>query len=76
MGALTTEVMGRVQDYLSKKKTAKNTLIHNDHSPVLIRDVKQKIRLWLAELGADNPEEYDFFNWKGWRNSTQHRQPR
>jgi len=60
IGGITTEVMGRVQEYISRKFESKGKLLHEDRSPVLIGDVKKQIQLWLAELGADNPEDTIF----------------
>lgn len=57
MGRITTEVVGRVAKYLTSRDVrADEVLLKDDGSPVTIGDVKAKINLWLAELGAENPE--------------------
>jgi Xaa-Pro aminopeptidase len=57
MGGITTEVVGRVAKYLTSCEVrADEVLLKADGSPVTIGDVKARINLWLAELGAENPE--------------------
>lgn len=56
MGKITTEVVGRVADYLTRQRVENDVLVTVDNLPLTIGDVKSKIDLWLAELGAANPE--------------------
>jgi Xaa-Pro aminopeptidase len=57
MGRITTAVVGRVAEYLTSRDVrADEVLLKEDGSPLTIGDVKGKINLWLAELGAENPE--------------------
>ena len=56
MGKITTEVVGRVAAYLSSHPVHDNILVQEDGKPLTIGNVKSRINLWLAELGADNPE--------------------
>ncbi len=56
MGAITTEVVGRVADYLTSQAVKDGALVDGQGVPVTIADVKSRINLWLAELGAENPE--------------------
>lgn len=56
MGNVTTDVVGRTADFLTGHKTHKGMLIHADGSPLLLGEVRQKIYLWLAEAGVENPE--------------------
>ena len=57
MGKITTEVVRRVQNLLTNSDVrADEVLLNDDGSPLTIGDVKSKIELWLAELGAENPE--------------------
>ncbi|HUH96991.1 MAG TPA: M24 family metallopeptidase [Anaerolineales bacterium] len=57
MGAITTGVVRRVQDYLTSREVrADEVLLGEDGSPLTIGEVKSKIDLWLAEGGAENPE--------------------
>ncbi len=57
MGRITTTVVGRVADYLTGCQVrADEVLLKEDGSPLTIADVKSRIDLWLAELGAENPE--------------------
>jgi len=60
MGLVVTEVVARVADFLTSHLVQNETLIKEDGSPLLIGDVKGKINLWLAELGAENPEDTIF----------------
>jgi Xaa-Pro aminopeptidase len=57
MGKITTEVVRRVQNLLTNSDVRTDeVLLKEDSSPLTIGDVKSKIDLWLAELGAENPE--------------------
>ena len=57
MGKVTTQVVGRVADYLTGCEVrGDEVLLKEDDSPLTIADVKSRINLWLAELGAENPE--------------------
>ena len=57
MGKVTTEVVRRVQNLLTNSDVrADEVLLKEDGSPLTIGDVKSKIELWIAELGAENPE--------------------
>lgn len=57
MGKLTTEVVKRVADYLTNSPVRKDeVLLKEDGTPLTIGDVKSRINLWIAELGAENPE--------------------
>ena len=60
MGKITTSVVARVADFLTSHPVENETLIKNDGEPLTIGDVKSKINLWLAELGAENPEDTIF----------------
>ncbi len=56
MGQRTTEVVGRVADFLSSQHGKDGLLVKADGQPVTIGEVKGLINRWLAELGAENPE--------------------
>ena len=57
MGAITTTVVGLVQDYLTSCEVrADEVLLKEDGSPLTVGDVKGKISLWLAERGAVDVE--------------------
>jgi Xaa-Pro aminopeptidase len=57
MGAVTIEVVRRTAEYLTGSAVhADETLLKEDGTPLTIGDVKAKINLWIAELGAENPE--------------------
>ena len=60
MGKITTEVVSRVAEFLTRQKIEGNHLIDNGNNPLRISDIKSKINLWLAELGAENPEQTIF----------------
>ncbi|MGA2503580.1 MAG: Xaa-Pro peptidase family protein [Anaerolineales bacterium] len=57
MGKITTTVVGRVADYLTSRQVRKDeVLLREDNTPLTIADIKSRIDLWIAELGAENPE--------------------
>ncbi|MFH1445954.1 MAG: M24 family metallopeptidase [Chloroflexota bacterium] len=60
MGHLTTMVVGKTAEFLSAHKVKEEVLIKDDGQPLLIGDVKRLINLWIAELGAENPEDTIF----------------
>ena len=60
MGRLTTRVVANTQDFLCGHAVRNETLIKPDGSPLTIGDVKSRINLWLAEYGAENPEDTIF----------------
>jgi Xaa-Pro aminopeptidase len=55
MGQITTQVVGKTADFLSSQRAKGQILVNQQDEPVTIGDVKRRINLWLAELGADNP---------------------
>jgi Xaa-Pro aminopeptidase len=56
MGMITTQVVGLTADYISSFTAKDNILQKSNGEPLTIGDVKGRINLWLAELGAENPE--------------------
>ena len=60
MGQLTVEVVARTADFLKSNHLKEDILVNDHGNAITIADVKQHINLWLAELGADNPEETIF----------------
>ncbi|HOJ01684.1 MAG TPA: Xaa-Pro peptidase family protein [Anaerolineaceae bacterium] len=60
MGQITTEVVGNTADFLCNCRAKHDTLVDKDGNPITIGLVKSYIRRWLAEKGADNPEETIF----------------
>lgn len=61
MGAITTEVVGLTADYLTSCDVREDeVLLKEDHTPLTVANVKQKINLWLAERGAVPSEGYIF----------------
>jgi Xaa-Pro aminopeptidase len=57
MGQITVEVVKLTADFLQKSKvTEDQKLLDSDGTPLTIGKVKAKIRLWLAERGAETPE--------------------
>lgn len=56
MGHVTTEVVARVADFLTSQAIREENLVDEQGQPVTIGRVKGLINLWLAELGAENPE--------------------
>ena len=60
MGKVVTTVVSRVADLLTHSPVKDEVLLKADGTPLLIGDVKGQINLWLAELGAENPEDTIF----------------
>jgi Xaa-Pro aminopeptidase len=60
MARTTTSVVGKVADYLISQRVENNHLVGENGEPVTISKVKSLINQWLAELGAENPEETIF----------------
>ncbi len=60
IGQTTICVVGKVADYLTSQKVESNHLVGDDGKPITISVVKNLINLWLAEFGAENPEETIF----------------
>jgi len=60
MGERVVTVVSRVADFLTSHKVINEVLIKPDGTPLLIGEVKNRIDLWLAELGAENPEDTIF----------------
>ncbi len=57
MGAVTTAVVGMVQEYLTSREVREDeVLLKEDGNPLTIGDVKSKIDLWLTERGAVDVE--------------------
>jgi Xaa-Pro aminopeptidase len=57
MGKVTTEVVRRTAEYLTSRMIrADEVLLKEDATPLTIAEVKAMINLWIAELGAENPE--------------------
>ncbi len=55
MGKITTQVVGKVADYLSSRPVRGDVLVGPDDEALTIGRVKGLINLWLAECGAENP---------------------
>ncbi len=60
MGEITTNVVGKVANFLSNQRAENGYLIDTDQKPITIGMVKSKINFWLAEAGAENPEQTIF----------------
>jgi len=56
MGAITTSVVSQVADFLTSQKSKHGVLVDSNGNPILVGHIKQKINLWLAEAGVENPE--------------------
>ena len=55
VGEITAEVVGEVADYLTSRPVRGEALYKANGEPLTIGDVKNRIDLWLAERGAENP---------------------
>lgn len=61
MGKITTEVVGQVKDLLTACDVRDDeVLLKEDGSPLTVGDVHAKIRLWVAERGAELPSGFIF----------------
>lgn len=61
MGKVTTSVVGKVRDYLTSCEVNKDeVLLKEDGTPLTVGDVHSKIRLWIAEYGAELPSGFIF----------------
>ena len=61
MGRLTIEVVRLTAEYLTSREVrADEVLLKEDGSPLTVGDVQARIRLWVAERGAELPEGFIF----------------
>ncbi len=60
MGEVVVTVVSRTAAFLTDHPVVNEVLVKPDGTPLTIGDVKAKINLWLAELGAENPEDTIF----------------
>jgi Xaa-Pro aminopeptidase len=56
MGQITVGVVGQTAEFLTSHKVKDGVLVRPDGRPLTIGEVKNRINLWLAERGAENPE--------------------
>jgi Xaa-Pro aminopeptidase len=61
MGKVTTDVVGEVANFLTSCNVRDDeVLLKEDGSPLTVGDVHSKIRLWVAERGAELPSGFIF----------------
>ncbi|MCZ2126296.1 MAG: M24 family metallopeptidase [Anaerolineales bacterium] len=61
MGKVTTEIVGKVRDYLTARDVREDeVLLKEDGTPLTVGDVHALIRLWTAERGAELPSGFIF----------------
>ncbi len=61
MGKITTEVVRLTAEYLTSREVGEDEVLINERGePLKLGEVKQKIRLWIAERGAELPEGFIF----------------
>jgi Xaa-Pro aminopeptidase len=60
MGQVTVSVVAQVADFLSSQRAKDDLLVDGSGNIITIGDVKRRINLWLAERGAENPEDTIF----------------
>ena len=61
MGRITTEVVRLTAEYMTSCDVrADEVLLKEDGSPLTIGDMQSRIRLWIAERGAELPEGFIF----------------
>lgn len=56
MGTITTQVVGLAADFICSHKAKNGFMLKTDGLPLTIGEVKNRIDMWLAERGAENPE--------------------
>jgi len=61
MGRITTDVVRQTAEYLTARDVrADEVLLKEDGTPLTVGDVHNKIRLWVAEHGAELPSGFIF----------------
>jgi Xaa-Pro aminopeptidase len=61
MGRVTTSVVAKVREYLTSRDVNKDEVLLNEEGrPLTVGDVHSKIRLWVAEHGAELPSGFIF----------------
>ena len=61
MGKITTEVVRQTADYLTACQVRNDeVLLNEDGTPLTVGDMHSKIRLWVAERGAELPAGFIF----------------
>jgi Xaa-Pro aminopeptidase len=60
IGEITTHVVANTADFLTGHAVKDGALVKADGTPLTIAEVKSRINLWLAELGAEAPEGFIF----------------
>jgi len=61
MGKITVDVVRQTADYLTSREVREDeTLLKENGAPLTIGDVHSKIRLWVAEHGAELPAGFIF----------------
>jgi len=61
MGKITTDVVRQTAEFLTARAVREDeVLLNEDGSPLTVRDVHSKIRLWVAEHGAELPSGFIF----------------
>lgn len=61
MGRITTEVVDLMRDYLTSCEVREDeVLLKEDGTPLTVGDVHSRIRLWVAERGAELPSGFIF----------------
>ena len=61
VGEITTEVVGLTAEYLTSREVGKDeVLLDEEGQPLKLGKVKEKIRLWVAERGAELPDGFIF----------------
>jgi Xaa-Pro aminopeptidase len=61
MGKITTEVVRLTAEYLTSRDVSDDEILLNEQGkPLILGEVKDKIRLWVAERGAELPDGFIF----------------
>ncbi|MFN2174528.1 MAG: M24 family metallopeptidase [Anaerolineales bacterium] len=60
MGMITVDVVHKTADFLTTREVRDGALLNEDGAFLTIGDVKNQIRLWVAENGAELPEGFIF----------------
>jgi Xaa-Pro aminopeptidase len=60
VGLRTVQVVDKTARLLQSHRAENDVLVKDDGSPLTVGDVKRRIRLWLAELELEDPEQVIF----------------
>ena len=60
MGQITTDVVAKTAEFICQHHVSDGILLQPDGTPLTVSAVKNRINLWLAEAGVENPKDTIF----------------